>query len=228
MADGSYKTLGEIRVGDSVISHTGASRRVSAVFEQGELECVEITTHSGRVAVAALDHPFMTPQGWVEAAHLRVGQYLVRLLMTGGKNHAASLLADSIISIKRAGLKPCRCLTVATDHTFTVEDLVVHNSIIVSQRFPAYVLGVDPLHRIRLACYNVSKAIDFTKVNLEIMRQPEYIRLFPDPRARVPNVCAADDWSTLARAKEMDAQPSLKALGVASGYIGLGLRHNNY
>lgn len=95
-------------------------------------------------------------------------------------------------------------------------------SILVSQRFPAYVLGVDPLHRIRLACYNVSKAIEFTKVNLEIMRQPNYIKMFPDPRTRVPTICAAQDWSTVGRAQKLDAQTSLKALGVASGFVGAG------
>ncbi|MFD0820184.1 Holliday junction branch migration DNA helicase RuvB [Micromonospora zhanjiangensis] len=35
-------------------------------------------------------------------------------------------------SVEPAGLHPCRCLTVADDHTFTVNDLVVHNTTLAN------------------------------------------------------------------------------------------------
>lgn len=79
MADGTYKQLGEIRVGDRVISHTGQSRRVVAVHEQGRLPTVRVTTQSGRETVAALDHPFLTPEGWVKAGDLAPGMVLANL-----------------------------------------------------------------------------------------------------------------------------------------------------
>ena len=70
MGDGTRKRLGDIAVGDEVVSHLGRPRRVTAVHEQGHLPSVTITTVGGRVTTAALDHPFLTPRGYVEAAKL--------------------------------------------------------------------------------------------------------------------------------------------------------------
>src|SRR5205823_1795397 len=58
-------------------------------------------------------------------------------------------------------------------------------SIIVSKRFPAWALGVNPLLRIVVAGYNETHAAAFTEVVREIMRSPEYLRMFPSPRCRV-------------------------------------------
>jgi len=96
-------------------------------------------------------------------------------------------------------------------------------SIIVSQRFPAWSLGVRPLSRIRLACYNLTHAERFSKVNLSIMRSDDYRKAFPSASARVPEKCPADEWSTRARAGLLDANPSFKALGLGSGFTGLGV-----
>jgi hypothetical protein len=73
MSDGSRKKLGDIRVGDAVISHRGIPQIVERVHEQGDLPIVKITTHAGRVIRAAADHPFLTPDGWVEAGKLTPG-----------------------------------------------------------------------------------------------------------------------------------------------------------
>ncbi|MEO3746663.1 Holliday junction branch migration DNA helicase RuvB [Plantactinospora sp. B5E13] len=43
-----------------------------------------------------------------------------------------SLAADRVVSVEPAGLHECRCLTVADDHTFTVNDLVVHNTTLAN------------------------------------------------------------------------------------------------
>lgn len=436
MHDGSRKALQDVKVGDAVISHTGVARRVSAVHVQGDLECVEITTRNGRRTVAALDHPFLTPEGWVNAGDLvpfqtlanvsdpvciansgrqnaefelagyfigdgatgpagtvsihanitsndpvqaerftglatslgfehrifkkqkttaltyafrggvrdwlretdlagyksgfkRVPEWVFRgtsdqialflgsyfscdgtiskkgldrngearagasiefysisepllrdvqhlLLRVGvqsrlsvktgkyiGTKHTSyrititsqdyiaqfarmvpvagvkgdrlrdirvlrktfqpPMLEDQIVSVVPVGLKPCRCLTVDVDHTFTVDDLVVHNSLIISQRFPAWMLGKKPLGRVRLACYNLTHAERFSKVNLSIMQSAEYQAAFPDPAARVPDRTAAEEWSTAARAKLLDANPSFKALGLGTGFTGLGV-----
>lgn len=113
----------------------------------------------------------------------------------------------------------------------TGQRLLIHGppqfgkSIIISQRFPAYVLGAAPTSRVRVACYNVSHAERFSKVNLELMRSPEYIALFPDPGGRVPAICPVDEWSTASRADLRDANPSFKALGLGSGFTGMGVDH---
>ncbi|MEV6489902.1 Holliday junction branch migration DNA helicase RuvB [Actinoplanes sp. NPDC051633] len=42
------------------------------------------------------------------------------------------LTPDRVVSVEPAGLHECRCLTVAGDHTFTVNDLVVHNTTLAN------------------------------------------------------------------------------------------------
>jgi len=94
-------------------------------------------------------------------------------------------------------------------------------SIIISQRFPAWMLGVKPLGRVRLACYNLTHAERFSKVNLSIMQSAEYHTMFPD--AVVPERVGAEEWSTAKRAALLDANPSFKALGLGTGFTGLGV-----
>ena len=76
MGNGEIKALKHIRVGDVVIDGYGIPRRVSHCHEQGLLEAVRITTESGRTVIAALTHPFLTPNGYVEAGKLKVEQSL--------------------------------------------------------------------------------------------------------------------------------------------------------
>jgi predicted phage terminase large subunit-like protein len=76
MADGSRKRLKDIAVGDRVVSHAGKARRVEQVFVQGDLPCIEIKTKKGRAVKAALDHPFLTTEGWKKAGELEVGDVL--------------------------------------------------------------------------------------------------------------------------------------------------------
>jgi len=76
MADGSYQYLGDVQVGDSVITHEGRARKVLAVHEQGILPVLRIQTHSGRVILSAPDHVFLTPTGWKEAKDLKVREAL--------------------------------------------------------------------------------------------------------------------------------------------------------
>jgi predicted phage terminase large subunit-like protein len=96
-------------------------------------------------------------------------------------------------------------------------------SILISQRFPAWALGIRPDLRLRIACYNVSHAERFTRVVLSLMRDASFTAMFPDAGARVPAVCPGDEWSTLARAGMRDANPSMKALGLGTGFTGLGV-----
>lgn len=95
-------------------------------------------------------------------------------------------------------------------------------SIIVSQRFPAWLLARNPTRRVKLACYNVTHATRFGRIVRDLMQSEEYIRLFPDPRLRIPAITSAEEWSTAARLRERDSQPSFKALGLATGFVGQG------
>lgn len=70
LTDVGFKKLGDISVGDSVLTHRGRFCKVLAVHEQGILPVVEVKTFSGRVVKTAPDHPFLTPRGWIPAEEL--------------------------------------------------------------------------------------------------------------------------------------------------------------
>jgi len=76
LTDRGYKRLGDVRVGDMVVTHKGRLRRVVAVHEQGNLPLLKLTTWAGREVKAAGDHPFLTPDGWVELQNLKPGNYV--------------------------------------------------------------------------------------------------------------------------------------------------------
>ncbi|MEV4489334.1 Holliday junction branch migration DNA helicase RuvB [Micromonospora coxensis] len=63
-----------------MITRTGEGATVTAVHEQGELDSVRIRTASGREVVAAPDHPFWTPDGWVKAGDLTAQDYVANVL----------------------------------------------------------------------------------------------------------------------------------------------------
>ena len=68
--------LGDVKIGDAVLTHRGRFRKVTAVHEQGVIPMLEISTSNGRKIRAAPDHPFLTPRGWVAAADLTLRDYL--------------------------------------------------------------------------------------------------------------------------------------------------------
>jgi len=96
-------------------------------------------------------------------------------------------------------------------------------SIIVSKRFVPFVLGLNPLARIVLACYNVTTATEFGKVCRNIMHTPEYKEMFPNPSGHLPSVCSAESFSTQAQLNLHDSQGSFTAIGLQTGFTGKGL-----
>lgn len=95
-------------------------------------------------------------------------------------------------------------------------------SVIVSQRLPAYLIGDNPYKRVRLACYNIEHATKFTAINKAIMQSPEYRTIFKDSDLIVPAKSSDAEFSTAGRKKLRDAQSSLMALGLATGFVGQG------
>jgi predicted phage terminase large subunit-like protein len=95
-------------------------------------------------------------------------------------------------------------------------------SLIVSQRLPIYAIGRRPDLRVRLACYNQTHAERFSVTNLAIGRSAEYRAAFSSADAHVPERCKVEEWSVPARQSKLDANPSFKALGLGTGFTGLG------
>ncbi len=121
VGDGSQKRLRFVSVGDVVVNQFGNPTKVVAVHQQGELPCRHVVSCSGDSVYAALNHPFITPHGMVNAGELERGTPIWR--MENGK-----LVEDTVCDIKDGSALSCRCLTVQEGESFVVNNLVVHNS----------------------------------------------------------------------------------------------------
>lgn len=69
----------DVRLGDMVLTHRGRFRRVLAIHDQGDLNTLTISTHSGRELRLAPDHPVLTARGWIEAGSLTDRDVLARV-----------------------------------------------------------------------------------------------------------------------------------------------------
>ena len=74
--DRGFVRLGDIVVGDNVLTHKGRFKPVKAVHEQGIIPTVTLSTFNGRSVRAAPDHPFLTPRGWVPVGQLTNQDYV--------------------------------------------------------------------------------------------------------------------------------------------------------
>ena len=55
------------------------------------------------------------------------------------------------------------------------------------------------------------------------MQSEEYAKMFPYLGLRLPKITSGESWSTQARISLQDSQPSFKALGLATGFVGQGV-----
>ena len=68
--------LGDLSAGDMVVTHRGRYEPVTACYPKGSLPTLRIVTKGGRETIATPDHNFLTPEGWVEAGKLKIGDIL--------------------------------------------------------------------------------------------------------------------------------------------------------
>lgn len=99
----------------------------------------------------------------------------------------------------------------------------VGKTVLVSQRFPAYALGENPLLRVKLLMYNVTHAKNKGGLICKNLIQSETFRkLYPDPGLTVPRLSRSEEWSTAARSAIGDGQASYKCFGLETGATGEG------
>jgi intein/homing endonuclease len=85
MGDGMPKFIGNVKVGDVVVSHDGSRQRVVDTFEyEVDEDLVEVTTADGRVFRCTPEHGvfIQTPEGMkeVQAKDLKEGDDVVEVL----------------------------------------------------------------------------------------------------------------------------------------------------
>jgi predicted phage terminase large subunit-like protein len=135
---------------------------------------------------------------------------------------------EATVAFKLDAWQHILCRRLSRLATETGQRILVHappqigKSIIVSQRFPAWLLARRPGERIKLAAYNITHATRFARIIRDLMQSREYAELFPDPGLRIPALASAEEWTTAKRSTFRDAQPSFKALGLLTGFVGQG------
>ena len=95
-------------------------------------------------------------------------------------------------------------------------------SIIVSERFPAWLLGCDPNHRIGLMCHNETRAAEHGAVVKALTQTDQYRGLFPSSKSLVNRNASGQKFWTRAQRMRMEAQPSFAGLGLSVGLTGTG------
>ena len=70
-------------------------------------------------------------------------------------------------------------------------------SFLISQRYPAWLLGAYPEHRVAIACYNSTHATNFCKIARDLMLEKSYVRTFGQDSA-VPPLSSGAQFKTMA------------------------------
>ena len=65
--------LGDVVVGDRILTHKGRYKTVEAIHDKGFQSTITFTTQNGRRIRAEVRHPFLTTRGWVEAKDVLIG-----------------------------------------------------------------------------------------------------------------------------------------------------------
>ena len=84
MADGFYKFIGDINIGDKVISGEGNKKEVEAVFEYDiDEEIVDIELEDGRIISCTIDHKIKVlrdnKKQWIKAIEIKETDYIVEI-----------------------------------------------------------------------------------------------------------------------------------------------------
>lgn len=101
---------------------------------------------------------------------------------------------------------------------------------ILSQTFPAWGIGHDPLLRFVLSMYNVTRSQAHSQVVIDMVNSQVHRDLFPskdgwlvdDPDSHGKKVVSKAGWRTAARRELNDGQLSFNPVGLQSGITGSG------
>ncbi len=119
--------------------------------------------------------------------------------------------------------KACEKRHIETVRAVVHAEAQLGKSVILAQCFPAWILGHDPLHRVALSTYNVSRSQAHSKAVIGIMNLPIHKEIFPIKGGEVNEKSSKEKWKTQAREKETtDAQDSFNPVGLQSGLTGSG------
>lgn len=123
----------------------------------------------------------------------------------------------SVAGVKKVGGRHGRCIQVsAPDGLYLAGRSLIptHNSEIVSNNFPSWVLGKKPDFEIIMTAHTLSLPLEFSKANRDRMNEERYKVVFPDVKLD-QKTTSAERWRTAQRG-------GVKCAGVGGGIGGFG------
>ena len=117
--------------GIRVKSHTGKWRKIRNKYYKGLEQMYRVTLETGDSIICTGGHRFLTPTGWVRLENASKDSY-VRVLSTRtlGRVEAATKNIENvkICAITPVGIREVWDIEVETDHSYTAQGFINHNS----------------------------------------------------------------------------------------------------
>lgn len=139
---GQHVPIEEFTVGHKTPSRnmtTGnvENKPVNKVWKTGIKDIVSITLYDGKEIKLSATHPVLTDKGWVNAGDLKIKDWVVmgnsKSVPDSTISNAKFSLINQVVSVKSDGTDVCYDMEVADNHTFLVNDVVVHNCVYQEQ-----------------------------------------------------------------------------------------------
>ncbi len=111
---------------------------------------------------------------------------------------------------------------IERDWTLYHAEAQLGKTSILSQAFPAWLLGHDPLFRFALAMYNVSRSQMHSQVVIQTLQSNVHKDIFPNQDGWIDREVSKAGWMTKARRELNDGQLSFNPVGLLSGLTGSG------
>lgn len=116
MADGTYKIISNLRIGELVNTGKGIAE-IYNIYSGHQLNVVNLETESGKRLLMTNGHPVLTERGWVRAENLNASD---KVINAEGKTEALKALFPSIYDDKIYNLQ-----LNTEEHQFVAEGIVV-------------------------------------------------------------------------------------------------------
>lgn len=234
MADGTSKRLGDIEIGDFVITHTGNAGEVTEVHDQGVRETIILRTLSNRAIRAHPDHPFLTPSGWVPAKELVVGDVLAQqrefaIANTSGRTREEFAMAGYMMAAGMIrGRRYSRMFTI--ENMFRTDDALIIEDVCEIARnlgYPAFVrMGMHYGGEVRTVTFGETfkywlETQGLWKAKRRTMRIPEWVfkGSYSEIGAFVGSIFAMDANLVPKRNRHSGAQRQLRVTTRNGGLV---------
>ena len=151
-----WKTMGDIQVGDDVLTHKNTEAKVLAVYPHEDKDIFELTTSGGRKVRACNEHlwkvgivPTNSPMFFKVCDTDSIIEYLGEgyrvyvpcCLSNQEGNIEGQYLHEEIVSVEYVGKEDAKCIYIDDDeHLYVTDDYIVtHNTYMGLMRFLLYV-----------------------------------------------------------------------------------------